>query len=117
MHSIIAMAGLAEAAYLYALLIAAAGLAVVAFFLAFAWWRRSTVASTIACLLCLLVGWFLQPWSVFAPPSSNDSDEAYWLVRWRVASGAWACFCVASLACWRITVRRRTVDSLSKGVS
>ena len=117
MHSIIAMAGLAEAAFLYALLIAAAGLAVIAFFLAFAWQRRQAIVEATVERLHLLVGWFLQPWSVFAPPSSNDSDEAYWLVRWRVASGAWACFCVASLACWRITVRRRTVDSLSKGGS
>jgi len=51
MYSIIAMAGLADAAFLYGLLIVAAHVGLAAGLLAFALWKHSTVAATIACVV------------------------------------------------------------------
>ncbi|MGA2175822.1 MAG: hypothetical protein ABSH38_12660 [Verrucomicrobiota bacterium] len=106
-HMVLAMAGLAEAAFFYGLLLIAAVLLVVAGLLALAWWKQSTIAATIACVLVLLVGLLLQPWTAFAPPTSNDPDEAYWLVWIRVASAIWALLVVAGAACLTKVIRRR----------
>jgi heme/copper-type cytochrome/quinol oxidase subunit 2 len=111
MHITISMAGLAEAAFCYGLLIIAAILLLVGGLLAFAWWKGSAIAATIACILVLLVGLLLQPWSAFAPPTTADPDEAYWLVRFRVASVVWAFFFVAGVACLTTVIRRRRLQT------
>ncbi len=111
MHITIAMAGLAEAAFFYGLLIIAAVLLLVGGLLAFAWWKRSTIAAAIACTLVLLVGLLLQPWAAFSPPTSTDPDEAYWLVRVRVASVVWAVFFIAGAACLTTVIRRRRLQT------
>src|SRR5262245_30262642 len=112
MHPIIAMAGLAEAAAFYGLLIIAGVLIAVSGLLALAWWKRWPVAAGIACMLCLLVGLLLQPWSAFhSPELPYDPDEIYWLIRWRTASVIWALILLAGIACWSMIVRRRRLSS------
>jgi MFS family permease len=112
MHSIIAMAGLAEAAFFYLLIIVAAVLLVVAGLLALAWTKRWPIVAAIACVICLLIGLLLQPWSAFGPPESpDDPDELHWLVRMRVASVIWTIVFLAGVACWRSIVRRRRSEA------
>jgi hypothetical protein len=98
MSTIFAMAGLAEAAFAKGLLFQWSIL-IVAFVLAvIAWWRRSWVAITLACCACLLVGVRFSPWSSFRYPEfPNDSDEIYWLIRFRIAAVVWI---VLSLGCF-----------------
>ena len=100
MTSIVAMAGLAEAAVYFGLLIVGALLfaAIVSLIFAFRW--RSTRAATIACIFLGIATLLLQPWSVFAPPSdASDPDQLYWLERCRIVSAIWASIFVATIAC------------------
>lgn len=99
--------GLEEYGFLYALLIVAGGLAVVVVLLALAWWRRSTVAAPLALVAALLVGWFLQPWPVFKPPMLNHPHQAYWMVRWQLASVVWALVFMATIANWLLIKSNR----------
>src|SRR5258707_13555099 len=85
MQPILAMAGLAEAAEFYALLIVAGALAIDFGLIIFCLSKRSPIAGMLACILCFLTGLVLQPWMAFRSPSSDDPDEAYWLVRGGVA--------------------------------
>ena len=87
---IIAMAGLAEAAIFFQLLIAAVILLVVTGLLALAWWKRSWVATIIGCVFMLIAGALLQPWVVFRSAGSDDPDEMDLLVKYRIASVIWA---------------------------
>jgi hypothetical protein len=107
----IAMAGLAEAAFLYGLLMVGTVLLMVGGLLAFAWWKRSTIAATLACILVFLVGLLFQPWSAFSPRASADPDEAYWLVRLRVATVIWALLFVAGPVCLTTVIRRRKMQT------
>lgn len=106
MHCIIAMAGLAEAAEFYGLLIFTGVLLIAAGLLALGWWKCWPFAALLACVICVLVGWFVQPWQVLKLPMTADPDQTYWLFRWRVFSGVWAAFCVAGVASLCILVRR-----------
>ena len=100
MTNTIAMAGMAEAAVSFGLLIVGALLFAVIVSLIFAWFRRSMRVATIACIVLAVATFLLQPWSVFTPPSStNDPDEAYWIERYRFVSAIWACIFVATIAC------------------
>jgi len=99
MHGFLAMAGLAEAAILYGLLIIGGIVLVAAGLLVLSWWKRSLAAVMIACILVLLAGFLLQPWNALSSPTSDDPDEAYWLSRFRFASIIWTLFVVASAAC------------------
>jgi hypothetical protein len=107
MHEFLAMAGLAEAAILYGLLIISGIVLVAAGLLALSWWKRSLVAVVIACILVLLAAFLLQPWSAFSPPTSDDPDETYWLARFRFASVIWMLFVIASAACLARVLRYR----------
>jgi len=107
MNGFLAMAGLAEAAILYGLLIIGGIILVAAGLLALSLWKRSLAAVVIACILVLLVGFLLQPWSALSLPTSNDPDEAYWLSRFRFASVIWALFVVASAACLARVISHR----------
>jgi hypothetical protein len=110
MHLTIAMAGLAEAAFLYALLITSAVLLATGALLAFAWWKCSPLAAAIGCFLLLIVGLVLQPWAAFAPATSTDPDATYWLARFRFAAVVWALLFTASAACLTRVMRRRTLQ-------
>jgi|SRR6516165_3418914 hypothetical protein len=110
MHITFAMAGLAEAAIFYGLLIIGGVLLLAGGMLAFAWWKRSPFAATIALVLVIIVGLLLQPWTAFAPPTTTDPDEAYWLVRLRVASAVWTVFLITGVACL-VTVLGGDADS------
>jgi hypothetical protein len=105
------MAGLAEAAMFYGLLIIGGVLLLVGGLLAFAWWKCSPIAATIALVLVIFVGLLLQPWRAFAPPTTTDPDEAYWLVRLRIASAVWTVFLIAGVACLVTGLRREIDDS------
>ena len=107
MHVMFAMAGLAEATNYYGLLIIYGGLLAAAGLLALAWWKRSLIAVVIAFVVVLVAGFLLQPWSAFAPPRSNDPDEAYWIGRFRTASVIWSLNIVAAVACLIRVIRHR----------
>jgi len=107
MHGFIAMAGLAEAAFFFELLIIGGIVLIAAGLLALSLWKRSLVAVVIACVLILVAGILLQPWAVFSPPTTDDPDEADWLVRFRIASVIWALFVGASAACLARVLRHR----------
>ncbi len=104
---VFAMAGLAEAAVFYGLLIVGGILLVAAGLLALAWWKQSAMTATIAFVLVILDGLLLQPWSAFAPSISDDPDEASWLVRLRIASVIWGLFVVIAASCLAMIIRRR----------
>jgi hypothetical protein len=107
MHGIIAMAGLAEAAELYVLRILSGVLLVVAGLFALGCWKRWLAAAVIGCLICLLVGLLLEPWHLFAPPTTGDPDEAEWLVTWRTFFVFWLTILLAGVACLRFIIRNR----------
>ena len=65
-HCIIAMAGMAEAAVFFQLLIAGGVLLVAAGFFALFWWKRIKRFATLFWILVVIAGVFLEPWSVFA---------------------------------------------------
>jgi hypothetical protein len=103
----IAMAGLAEAAIYYGLLIIYGGFWAVAGLLAWSWWKRSLTTVIIGLVIILVAGFLLQPWSAFAPPTSDDPDEAYWIGRFRTASVIWSLLLVATAACLIRVIRHR----------
>jgi Na+/melibiose symporter-like transporter len=105
MHGIIAMAGLAEAAEFYGLVIFTGALLIAAGILALAWWKRWWFAALIGCIICLFTGWLTQPWNAINPPITNDPDESYWLFRWRIFAFFWAALCVVGVACFCTSIR------------
>ena len=107
MHIMLAEAGLAEAAEFFGLLIVGGILLVTSGLLALSWWKRSLVAVIIASILVLATGALMQPWTVIAPPLSDDPDDAYWLVRERFISVIWALLFVAAVACLVRVIRHR----------
>jgi hypothetical protein len=103
------MAGLAEAAFFRVLLIIGGVLLLVAGLLAIAWRKGSPTAAMIALVLAFLIGLFLQPWNAFAPPTSADPDEAFWLVCFRIASVVWTLLFVTGVAFLITLIRRRRI--------
>jgi hypothetical protein len=118
MYPIIAMAGLAEAAALYGLLIVAAALLLVGGLLALAWRKHWPVVAGMACGLCLLIVLLFQPWSAFhSPQFPDDPDEIYWLIRYRIAAVVWGLMLLIGLTGWGLIVRRRRLfANAHKGV-
>lgn len=106
MDGFLAIAGLAEAAIFYGLLIIGGIVLVAAGLLALLWWKRSLVAIVIACILVLLAGFLLQPWSAFSLPTSDDPDETYCLLGSDLLQ-LWMLFVVASAACLARVLRYR----------
>jgi O-antigen/teichoic acid export membrane protein len=106
MNNIIAMAGLAEAAEFYSFLIFSGILFAVVGLFALAWTKRWWAAALIGCLVCLMIGFLLQPWTQFAPPTTDDPDEA-----WRLFSVFWVAIFVGGVACLTAIFRRRNSNS------
>ena len=102
-----AEAGLAEAAEFFGLLIVGGILLVASGLLALSWRKRSLVAVIIAFILVLATGALMQPWTVIAPPPSDDPDDAYWLVRERFVSAIWALLFLAAVVCLARVIRYR----------
>ena len=72
------------------------------------WWKHSLVSVGIASVLLLGVGALLQPWTLIAPPPSNDPADAFWLFRLRVISIVWLLLVMVTAACVVRVVRYRT---------
>jgi tryptophan-rich sensory protein len=113
MHVIIAAAGLAEAAELFGLLIVGGILLVAAGCVALSWWKHSLVAVIIAFVLGAATGALTQPWTVIAPPPSEDPDAAYWLVRERFVSVVWAVLVIAAVVCLVRVIRHRRLKKIA----
>ena len=96
------MAGMAEAAVFFQLLIAAGIFLLAVGFFALFWWKRKKGFETIFWILVVIAGIFVEPWLIFESLSSDDPDEAYWLVRFRIGSIIWSLFVFAAI----ILIRR-----------
>ena len=114
---VVAMAGFAEAAEFYGLLFVAGVLLVIAGLLALAWWKQSMIAAMLALGLLILPGLIMQPWTAFDSPTSDDPDEAYWLVQLRVASMIWGIFVAAAAGCMATVIRRKRGQRLKAKVA
>ncbi len=79
--------------------------------IALSWWRRSLVAVVIACILLLADGVLLQPWTVIAPPPSDDPYDAFWLFRLRVISVIWVLLVITMAACMATVIRHRRFNT------
>jgi len=99
MYHCLAMAGFAEAAEFYTLIIFSGALLITAGLLALAWCKRWLLAAVPAAFICVLIGVVLRPWQQFAPLISNDPDEYYWVSRWRGFALCWIALCAAALTC------------------
>src|SRR3954466_13588437 len=104
----LAMAGLAEAAFArglllqWLLLIPAFVLVIVGL------WRRSLIMAALACAGCILVAVLFYPWAAFRPAEfPNDSDEIYWLIRYRIAAIAWLVVCTSCTVAMFRAFRRK----------
>ena len=106
MQTIIAMAGLAEAAIFYGLVIFGAILLIVIGLAAFALWRCAPLAGVLACITCVMSGLWFQVWSPFFYTPSSDPDDVYWLSRCRLASTLWI-VCFVAVVTTLIVVTRR----------
>jgi hypothetical protein len=104
MHGIMAMAGLAEAAEFYGLVIFTGALLVAAVVLTLAWWKQWPLAALIGCVICVFTGFYTQPWNTLVPEVTGDSDVNYWVFRWRVFGIFWAALCVAGILCFYISI-------------
>ena len=88
-----------------ALVIIAGLLTVLLSLVALCLWKRWALAGMFACVLCVVVGLLLQPWSAIGGPSSSDPDEVYWLDRYRIASLVWLLCFVGCAWCLLIVIR------------
>jgi len=97
-----AMAGLAEAVFAQALLIAWGGICVVGLLVIVTWFRRSWPIGLAAIIIGLLVGIYLGPVEVLFGPERNpqalsDPDYLYWTRCYRIMSSAWLVVTVLTL--------------------
>jgi hypothetical protein len=107
MHILLAEAGLEEALDFLALLIIGGVLLVASGLLALSWWKRSLIAVIVAFILVLATGAWMEPWTVIAPPPSDDPDVAFWLVRERFVSVIWALVFLVAVVCLTRVIRYR----------
>lgn len=118
MNPIFAMAGLAEAAFAYGLLLCWGGLIIIAILLLVSWLKPSWKAAAAAIALALALGYFLGPLpSLLAPKESHeilaDSDYAYWLGRYRQMG--WLFIGTIPIAVAGIPLNHRSHNSNAKG--
>jgi hypothetical protein len=94
MTPIIAMAGLAEAAFAQALLVAWVALFVMFVAIAVGFARGSRIECVIALGLAILFAVLFSPWNAFLPPEDPgalaDSDFLHWRVWFRITAVAWS---------------------------
>jgi hypothetical protein len=95
MSTLFGMAGLAEAAELYSLMIGYAGLLLLGLMAAAGLFTRSRVASGITLALAFLLTLMFTPWEAFKPLESGDPDVHDWVAAWR-SFGWWWGFTVAA---------------------
>src|SRR5690349_12949625 len=89
------MAGPAEAAESYALMIGYAGLLLLGLAAAVGLFARSRVAAGIAGALAVVLALMFTPWEAFRPFESADPDVHSWVAAWR-QFGWWWGFAVAA---------------------
>ena len=113
---ILALAGLAEEAIFFDLVIASAGLLLILLLTAVSLCVRSWKLGLIP--LALLLGFTVlsTPWTAFQPVQSNDSDVHYWVSQYRILGVFWGLAVagvVASLAAAWVN-RHKKSDSRGK---
>src|SRR2546423_5823280 len=100
MNPMIAMAGLAEAAFAEALLISWVVLGLISMLLVTTLIRRSWGFGLVAIVLTTLFGVFFTPWNWFLPPAEpnvlNDPDYIYWRARFQIIFLAWGLLIIAA---------------------
>jgi hypothetical protein len=103
----IAMAGLAEAAWSLSLVISAGGLLISAAFIAISWWKRSIVFGAVACVLLAVLSFLQQPWTAFSSRVTDDPDVHYWIIRYQVVAIVWIFVALTAMATLTIVITRR----------
>jgi hypothetical protein len=102
MTPILAMAGLAEAAFAPALLIAWLGLLLMLVAIVIGFVRSSRIECVVALVLATLFAVLFSPWAAFLPPENPsalaDPDFLYWRLRFRLTAVAW-CILTAGTLC------------------
>ena len=112
------MAGLAEAACAWELMVSAAVLIPAGILILIAWFKWSRAAAAIATAIVTGYGAFFQPWQIFLSPGDaaglSDPDYIYWRFRFRVAATVWAII-FAAAAFLVVLIRARVQEVSSSG--
>jgi hypothetical protein len=113
MTLIIAMAGLAEAAFAQALLIAWVALFLMLVVIAVGFVRGSRIECVVALGLAILFAVLLSPWSAFLAPENAsalaDPDFLYWRARFRITAVAWCILTAGALGLLPVVRNRKSV--------
>jgi hypothetical protein len=91
------MAGPAEAAESFVLLIGYGGLLLLGLAAGIALFARSRGAAGVALIVAFLVTLLFMPWEAFRPSQSDDPDVHYWLETWRGFGWWWGVAVAATL--------------------
>ncbi len=107
----IALAGIAEQAYAFELLIGFIALVLVGIAVCIAFWRQSWVAAIVATVLVGLVTLLFMPWWAFMQLSAEDAqdpDVVEWTGNYRVFGVAWIVAVLAAVASLVVVKMRRS---------
>src|SRR5690242_3622028 len=110
-HAVLAMAGPAEAAEFYALMIGWAALAIIGVVTAIGFWKPFWTPACIAAGLTILTTLLFLPWQAFAALTAKeleDPDVQAWVDSWRQFGVAWIIAVVAVVTCLATVKIRRT---------
>jgi uncharacterized membrane protein len=97
------------------LIIGTGGLCITFLLLAFAWWKRSRVASVAGTVLSLGAGAILRPWQVFNPPP--DDYDRFLDDAWKIFCAFWCLIAMACIVCLFRALRSRKSSSSGSGRS
>ena len=92
------MLGTARTIFIDALFVHAGMIVLIVAALVFAWWQRSIVVATVACVLILMAGLWFEPWLAFDPSFYANPREMQWIVWRRVVSVIWGLLVFTGLA-------------------
>ena len=114
-----AMAGLAEAAEAFGVLIVIGAFCALGAVVFFAVRKRSKIAIGFGAFIWFGIGWLLQPWHAFERPQfPNDPDELYWMQVYHVLLGGWlVAGVVMGIAAKRLWKRQLRSPNRSTGIS
>jgi hypothetical protein len=112
--AVLAMAGPAEAAEFFSLMIGWAALILIGVATAIGFWKLSWIWAGIAVVLAALTTILFLPWQAFAPltvADLQDSDVQSWVQSWRYFAVAWMIVGMAAVVTCLGSVRVRPMRS------